>query len=296
MVAFKDYYDVLGVPRSADEKQIKGAYRRLARQHHPDMNPGDTRAETRFKELSEAYEVLSDPKKRARYDQLGANWDRFRDTPGAGPGGVHVHFGGADDLGGVFSEFYRTFFEGGGRAGGGSFDDLFGRGSGGGGERREFPVELTLEEVLRGTQRTLEFGSGASRRRVDVRIPAGVQDGSRVRVPAAATGSELHLRVKVVPHERFERKGHDLLTTVTVPLTTAVLGGEAQVPTLEGSVAIKVPVDTPVGRTFRLKGHGLPRTGSAPRGDLLASLNVKLPQGLDKQTRELFERLRHLGH
>ncbi len=306
-VEYKDYYKILGVAKGATEKEIKAAYRKLARKHHPDMNQGNPKAEARFKEIGEAYEVLSDPEKRKRYDELGANWNSFRQAPGAGawPGGgeVRVDFGDLGGGGGGFSDFFRTFFGGPGGSGGfsgfetGSIEDLFGgRGD------TEQEVVLTLEEVLHGAARTVQVGPPGSRRRVEVRIPPGVREGSRVRVAGEKTGAsgrrarDLYLHVRIAPHPTFERKGDDLQASVRVPLTTAVLGGEAQVPTLEGPVGIKIPAGTGLGQIFRLRGKGLPRLDSGGgRGDILASISVELPKRLSPRERELFEELRRLG-
>jgi curved DNA-binding protein len=309
---YKDYYKILGVSKGASEKEIKAAYRRLARKHHPDVNPGNKEAEARFKEVNEAYEVLGDKDKRKRYDSLGANWDAFsRSSPGA-PGwpgrGVRIDF---EDLGGAggFSDFFRTFFTG----GGGGFPGFGGVGGSGGfggagaGEPdvsgasdAEVEVDLTLGEVLRGTTR--EVALGGSRRRVEVKIPPGVRDGSRVRVAgeggrgAGGRRGDLYLRVRVAPDPTFERHGDDLQTTIRVPLTAAVLGGEAQVTTLEGGVGIRIPPGTPAGQVFRLRGHGLPRLGEpGARGDLLATLAVDLPRSLSARQKELFEELRRSG-
>lgn len=306
MVEFKDYYKTLGVARGASAKEIKAAYRRLARKHHPDVNPGNAAAEARFKEVNEAHDVLSDPDKRKRYDELGANWDTFRQAPPPGggrpgAGSYRVEFG--DEVGG-FSDFFRTFFSGGGgggfgrAAGGAGLEDLFEHGRAAP-AAEEAPVELTLEELLSGTTRTLELERGATPRRVDVKIPPGVREGSRVRVPARAVGpgrGDVFLRVHVRQHARFERRDDDLHVTVKVPLTTAVLGGEVQVPTLDGSLNIKVPAATPNGRTFRLRGQGLPKGQGGERGDLLAELSVELPKSVGARERELFEELRDLGH
>jgi DnaJ-class molecular chaperone len=306
---YRDYYRVLGVAKNASAKDIKAAYRRLARKHHPDVNPGNKAAESRFKEINEAYEVLGDPEKRKRYDTLGENWDTFNrgGAPGASgwPGGVRVEY---EDLGGGaggFSDFFRTFFGGGFAGGTGGAGGFSGFGRGFEQEPREAldaegEVELTLEEVLKGTTREVRLAGG--KRRVEVRIPAGVREGSRVRV--AGEGSQgsggrrgdLFLRVHIAQDPRFERRGDDLETTVRVPLTIAVLGGEAQVPALDGPVGIKIPPETPPGRVFRLRGQGLPTQGAkGGRGDLLATLAIDLPHRLTARQRELFEQLRQTG-
>ncbi len=303
---YRDYYKVLGVPKTASEKEIKAAYRKLARKHHPDVNPGNKEAEARFKEINEAYEVLGDREKRQRYDQLGANWDAY--SRGAGPaagaagwpGGVRIEY---EDLGGGgFSDFFRTFFGGGftgagGRVGGFE-EEMFAPPS-----DAEAEVELTLAEVLKGTTREVRVGGGGGKtRRVEVRIPPGVHEGSRVRIageggrgPGGRKG-DLYLRVRIAADPVFERKGDDLAATVHVPLTAAVLGGEAQVPTLDGPVGIKIPPETPAGQVFRLRGHGLPKPGEkGRRGDLLATLAIDLPRRLSSRQKELFEELRRSG-
>jgi curved DNA-binding protein len=318
---YKDYYKILGVPKTATEKDIKAAYRKLARKHHPDVNKGDPKSEARFKEINEANEVLSDPDKRKRYDTLGPDWaSQFRPPPGRGPGGagrggaVEVEFG--DDAGG-FSDFFRSIFGGGGgfgnareggfggggyRTTGGGFEEIFGRAAREpAGHDLETIADLALEEIAKGTTRTVTVGEGPSARTVEVKIPAGVREGSRVRVAGEGGGApggprgDLYLRVRARPHPQFERKGDDLQTSVSVPLTTAVLGGEVQVPTLEGPVGIKVPAGSPAGRTFRLRGKGLPRLDAPGRGDLMALLNVDLPRDLKPREQELFEELKRLG-
>ena len=316
---YKDYYKILGVPKNATEKEIKAAYRKAARKHHPDVNKGDPKSEARFKEINEANEVLSDPQKRKRYDALGPDWQsQFRTATGAGrPGSrgetVEVDFG--DDAGG-FSDFFRTIFGGGGGFGGGreggfggfrtssggGFEEIFGRAAREPvGQDVEGTADLTLEDVARGTTRTVKVGEGPSARTVEVKIPAGVREGSRVRVAGEGGGApggprgDLYLRVRTRPHPHFERKGDDLETKVSVPLTTAVLGGEVQVPTLEGPVGIKVPPGSPAGRTFRLRGKGLPRLDAPGRGDILANLTVDLPRDLTPREKEIFEELKRLG-
>lgn len=289
---FKDYYAILGVPRTASEKEVKAAYRRLARKYHPDVNKGQAQAEAKFKEVGEAYEVLSDPQKRRQYDELAAGGIPF------GQGRARAARGGGGEGVGDFSEFFRTFF-----GAGAGFGDPRARTPGPGfpfGETPlevEQPVELSLREVLHGARRELLVNG----QQVDVRIPAGVRDGARVRVagvggrgarPGAAR--DVYLRVTIAHDPHFERREDDLLTSFEVPLSTAVLGGEAHVATLEGDLAIRIPELTPAGRTFRLRGHGLPRAGGG-RGDLLASLSVRLPRALDDDQRKLFEGLRRAG-
>jgi curved DNA-binding protein len=309
---YKDYYKTLGVPKAASQKEIKAAYRKLAHRYHPDKNPGNKEAEARFKEINEAHEVLGDPDKRKRYDELGANWDRYSrgaPGPGSGPGaggwpggGVRIDF---EDLGGGaggFSDFFRMFFGGGAGGFGGGFPGFGGDEEISPPSDAELEVDLTLAEVLRGTTREVAVGGPASRRRVEVKIPPGVREGARVRVAGeGGRGSggrrgDLYLRVRIAPDPAFERKGDDLATSVHVPVTTAVLGGEAEVPTLDGPVGIKIPPGTPAGQVFRLRGHGLPRLEArGTRGDLLATLAVDLPRRLSARQEELFQELRRSG-
>ena len=323
----KDYYAILGVGRSAIDKDIKQAYRRLARRYHPDVNPGNKAAEAKFKEVNEAYEVLSDPEKRKKYDQFGDKWqvaDQFaKSGQGAqwdfGKGGTYTtsDFGDLGDLGGIFDSVFRGF------------------GTGGGTARRtskpksvEHPVEVTLEEAYNGTARVLQImgeqpcptcagtgrvregnrskpcpvcgGLGVDRKpkRLEVRIPAGVTDGSRVRMAGQGslnpdgTRGDLFLAVKMLPHQLIERKEDDLYVDIPVPLVVAVLGGEAEVPTLKGKLALKVPAETENGKVFRLAGQGMPHLGNSSRGDLFAKVKVVLPRNLTPQERQLFEQLR----
>jgi DnaJ-class molecular chaperone len=286
----KDYYQVLGVSRGANEHEIKQAYRKLARKYHPDVNPGDKQAEVRFKEINEAYEVLSDKEKRAKYDRFGSDWQRYEQ---ASPG---------DFSGGDFSDIFETLF--GGRAG-----PAGRRGSSGGfnvrldGQDIEQPVEITLEEAAAGTQRKLEFSNpNGSPRVITVKIPAGVDTGNRVRVPGeGAPGlnggnrGDLYMVVKVLPHARYERKGSDLYAKVDVDLFTLLLGGQIQVPTLEGKkITLSVPEQTQNGRTFRLSGQGMPHMRAASRGDLYVTVNALLPTTLSDRERELFRELRRI--
>jgi len=318
---FKDYYTTLGVSKTASEKEIKQAYRKLARKHHPDVNPGDKSAEAKFKEINEAYEVLGDQEKRRKYDELGANWRAYEQAQqqgqpwGApfGGGAYSANTGGAGgyrtmteeemrDLFGnedPFSDFFKTFFGGGGSSAGGR--QRAGRATRvQKGRDIEHEVDLTLDEAFHGTTRRMSIKQDGHARTVDVRIPVGVKDGSRVRAAgegeSGANGGvagDLYLRVRIRPHTMFERKGDDLHAHVAVPVTTAVLGGEAQVPTISGAVRLKIPEGTQNGQVFRLKGHGMPAVGKPDdRGDLYATVDVQLPRSLTEEQREHYEALR----
>lgn len=333
----KDYYKILGVERTALDKDIKAAFRRAARRYHPDVNPGNKDAEAKFKEVNEAYEVLSDPEKRRKYDKYGDQWeyaDQFAQTGGptrgpapqsplwetreqAGPEGFHFGGGGLDNL----------------------FEDLLrGRGTGTSGAFRtrtqarpghdiESKVQVSLEEAYHGTIRTISLqtsepcsncggtgvvgnrrcpvcnGAGVttSIKRLEVRIPPGVGVGSRVRVAGkgqpgtgGAPPGDLYLVISVLPHSIFKRIGDDLYVDVDVPLTKAVLGGEVQIPTLKGRLALKIPPETQNGQSFRLSRQGMPHLGDTTSGDLVAKINVVLPTNLTPHEKELFERLRTL--
>ncbi len=314
---YKDYYKILGVSKEADEKEIKKAYRKLARQYHPDVNPNDKSAEAKFKEINEAYEVLSDAEKRRKYDQLGQSYQSWQQTGGqpggfdwnqwvaanqaAGqPGGFRVEYG---DVGNIEDLF----------GGAGGFSDLFTQIFGGGGpagprtrtgtarqQRSAMPsvgqdleqeVDVTLEEAYRGAQRLLEIEG----RRLEVKIPPGVRTGSRVRVagegaPGRAGGprGDVYLRINVLPDPNFERRGDDLYTEAPVDMFTALLGGETRVATLAGAIALRIPAGTQAGRTFRLVGQGMPRLHQPKsRGDLYVKIQVRLPEQLSDKEREL---------
>jgi DnaJ-class molecular chaperone len=282
----KDYYQVLGVSRGASDQDIKQAYRKLARKYHPDINPGDKEAEARFKEINEAYEVLSDKEKREKFDRFGSDWRRYEQ---AGPG---VDFGGGAD----FSDIFETLFGSRGGRGGGFNVRMDG-------QDVEQPVEITLEEAFTGTQRSLQFSNpNGSPRTITVKIPAGADTGTRVRVPGeGAPGlnggakGDLYLVVRLLPHQRYERKGDDLYTKIEPSLYTLLLGGQAQVPTLSGkTLNLTIPEQTQNGRTFRLGGQGMPAIRSDRRGDLYVTVNAQLPTRLSARERELFEELRRL--
>ncbi len=329
---YKNYYDILGVSKQADKDEIRSAFRRLARKHHPDVNPGDSDAEERFKEINEAYEVLSDPEKRQKYDRLGADWQRYERAGGrpsgfdwgqwttgapGGPQRVHVRQGTPEDLedlfggGSAFSDFFTQIFGGmggtrpgespragatrtGARPGGFNYQARPQRG-----RDYQHEVDVTLSEAYSGTTRVLQKDG----RRLEVKIPPGARTGTRVRVSgeggAGAAGAEagdLYLRVNVQPDRRFEREGDDLRTTVPVDLYTAVLGGEIEVPTVNGSVVLTIPPGTQNGQVFRLRGKGMPQLRNPDEhGDLYAEISVQLPTDLTPRQRELFEELRSLS-
>jgi curved DNA-binding protein len=308
---YKDYYKILGVDKSATEKDIKRAYRKLARQYHPDRNPNDKTAEDKFKEINEANEVLGNPQNRAKYDQLGQNYHRFRQMGGApggfdfsqwaaagGPGGTYrtanVSF---DDLfggSGGFSDFFRTIF-GGGRSGHSQGPEgMFGRQAQAAGQDIEQRVEITLEEAYRGTERTLVQSDGSQ---IRAKIPPGARTGSKIRLrgkgqPGPTGPGDLFLLIRVTPHDTFKRDGNNLTVKVPVDLVSAVLGGKVTVPTLDGTVKLTIPPGTQGGRIFRLKGKGMPdlqRKGA--RGDLMAKVRIRVPENLGQEERRIFEEL-----
>lgn len=319
---YKDYYKILGVAKDANDKDIKSSYRKLARKLHPDVNPNNKNAEQQFKEVNEAYEVLSDPEKRAKYDALGANWKEYEQYQRAGGAGAGEPFtwgapgsgrragGGTTyrtidpeeyeqifgDLGGA-SDFFRTFFGGGGGAAGfGGGGAPRGAGINMRGQDIEQPVQVTLDEAFHGTRRILHKDG----KKIEVDIKPGVRTGSRVRLahqggPGAGSGpaGDLYLNIEVAPDTRFERKGDDLTVDVPVDLYTAVLGGEVPVPTPKGTnLMLKIPPETPNGKTFRLASKGMPKLNEAQSfGNLYARVNVVLPNSLQAKERELFEEL-----
>ena len=318
---YKDYYKTLGVPKTASQAEIKKAYRRLARELHPDTNK-DPDAERRFKEANEAHAVLSDPEKRKQYDELGANWQAYQQA-GFGSGGATDWggFGGApggtrwtyrtastEDLGG-FSDFFRQFFGGAGAGGASASGSPFGGGGGfeyvdlsdlgGGAGTRTRPrartaqapaaqatAEVSLAEVATGTERMVNVDG----RRLQVKIPPGVSDGSKVRLRGAVDGGDLVIDVRVEPDPRFERRGSDLVTELPLTLAEAMLGAEVPVPTPTGSVKLRIRPNTQNGQEIRVKGRGLPKRGSSQKGDLIVRTRVVLPK-LDEEAREELARI-----
>jgi DnaJ-class molecular chaperone len=332
----RSYYETLGLKRDASQKEIKAAYRRLARKHHPDVNPGDKSAEGRFKEINRAFEALSDADKRAKYDRYGENWEqaeaveKARAAYGGSRGGSQAHHGGQ-----AFTFDINDLLRRQGGGGGGGFEEVLGGIFGGGRGRRgpargqnvEYAAGITLEEAYHGTARTLQLqsqetcatcggrgeiagavchaceGGGAVLRpkRIEVKIPAGAKDGTRVRIagegsPGMGSGprGDLYVVVKVRSHARFERRGDDLIAEISVPVEDAVLGGEAHVGTIAGKrIAVTIPPLTQNGRTIRLAGLGMPKLESRKgHGDLLVKVRLVIPEKLTDEERALFEQLR----
>jgi DnaJ-class molecular chaperone len=333
---YKDYYKILGVGKTVDEKEIKSAYRKLARKYHPDVNPGDKTAEEKFKEISEAYEVLSDPHKRSQYDQFGDQWREFSragagtgghpfstwTNPGAQqPGGFEFHFGGQGGGGPDLGELFESLF-GGGRE--------RSRRAAREGEDVEFGIELSLEEAYNGVTKTLSLkledvcakcgGSGSERnrggrldlgsvcpdcrgagriirnRQVEVKIPAGVQEGQRIRLAgegaAGASGKkgDLYLLVRLKPDPRFKREGADLTVDISLPYTMAALGGEVNVPTLNGDRTLPIPPGVQSGQKIRIAGQGMP-SRDGRKGDLYANVRITVPKDLSPRERDLLKEL-----
>jgi curved DNA-binding protein len=295
---YKDYYQVVGVARNASADEIRAAYRKLALKYHPDRNPGDKQAEDKFKDLNEAYQVLSDPQKRARYDQLGSaysnyqrgggppggfDWSQY--TSGGGMGGQQVDlndlFGGA---GGGFSDFFSAIF--GGMGGGMSAADF--------GTRRapqyEQPVSISLQEAYAGSTRTLESGG----KRMQVKIPAGAKSGTKVRVTGGGPdGSDLYLKLNVAADPDFERDANNLSATATVDVFTALLGGDVEVPTMTGRMKLTIPPGTQPEQKFRLAGRGMPHLKDPQvKGDLFVRVKVQVPKNLSAEQKALLEKAR----
>lgn len=308
-VKYKDYYQILGVSRSSTDKEIKAAYRKLARELHPDTDPGNKTLEEKFKELTEAYEVLKDPEKRRRYDMLGSNWKNgsdFSPPPGGFGGGFNFDFSnfGKGSAGGASSPFSDFF------------DVLFGQtfGSQGGPQGtmpnsrqqqhsksadQEAEIELTIEELARGTQRNIQITRpGQAMKTLQVKIPAGVRPGSKVRVPGEAPNApmggaagDLFLKVRVKPHPYLTIEGDNLISELQISAALAVLGGEATVNTLDGSVNINVPPLSQTGRMLRLRERGLPKLKQTVRGDHLVKLKISLPTAVSPEEKALWEQI-----
>ncbi len=307
---YKDYYKILGVNRNANADEIKKAYRKLAMKHHPDRNPGNKASEDKFKDINEANEVLSDPQKRARFDQLGESYAQWQQAGGAGnfnwdqwmnrqQGGSRVNVGNLDDLEsmfgqGGFSDFFTQIFGGSGGVGGRTATSTRRRTAARPRpETYEQPATITFMEAFRGAERVVQIGE----RRLTVRIPPGAATGTKVRMTGVGPdGSDIYLVIEVAPDGQFERKGDDLHTEISVELYTALLGGQVRVPTPNGDVVLTIPAGTQPGQSFRLVGRGMPHLRNAQTsGDLYAKVKVTLPRQLSPEQKALFEQLRKLS-
>lgn len=303
-VKFRDYYEILGVSRTAKEEEIKKAYRKLARKYHPDLNPNNKQSEEKFKEIQEAYEVLGDAEKRRKYDQLGPNWKNGAEfTPPSGWGGGYQGTINMEDIferagqsrGSSFSDFFEMLFGGMGMGGG--------AGAGAGTRSRtgnrapreaaesETELALPLEEMHRGTTKKLTVRLGNTEKTIDVRIPPGARDDSRIRIPnGGPNGGDLYVRLRQSPHSHFTVKGDDTETELAVTPWEAALGANIQVPTLDGNADIRVPPGIGSGQRIRLRGQGLNVRGGG-RGDHYVRLKIVVPKELTDAERKLFEEL-----
>lgn len=304
---YRDYYKVLGLDQRAGTEEIRRTYRNLARKYHPDVNPGDKAAEEKFKEVNEAYQVLTDPDARAKYDRLGSSWHAYQQSEAKDGFDWSQWISSLNQSGGQIN--LDDVLSGLDAKGSGNFSDFFQAIFGHMGVGRSTPtsqkghdyhqnVEITLEQAFSGTTRLLRVGG----RRLEVKIPKGAKTGTKVRVRGeGAEGvsggpkGDLYLDIAVIPHDVFEQVGHDLYLELPVNLYSALLGGEAIVPTLKGKIKLKIPPETQSGRLFRLKGQGMPTLKNPDeRGDLYAKVMVTLPENLTDQEIELFEELADL--
>ncbi len=320
MVDYKDYYKILGVSKNATSDEIKKKYRSLARKHHPDANLEDPKAEEKFKEIGEAYEVLKDPDKRAKYDQLGSNWKQY-ERAGAGAGfngfgqqGATYDFSGSGfnfgDMGGNFSDFFEMFF---GRGSEDRFSSASGQQNGAKQDKRsswrsrraqsqkgqdvESKITITLREAYFGTQRSLQLRNESKIRTINVKVPKGIKDSGKIRVSGEGSkgsngglSGDLYLKVEISPHPSLERKGSDLYMKIPVTINEAIFGATIDVPTFEGKVNMKLPPNTQSGKKLRLKGKGMPKLKSDDFGDLYVQVNVVIPSDLsEEQKKHLLE-------
>jgi len=294
---YQDYYQLLGVSKTADEKEIKKAYRKAAREYHPDLHPDDKEAEEMFKKINEAHEVLSDPEKRAQYDQFGSQYQQYQ-RGGGNPNDFWGQYGGRRGGQQVNYEDFGNMFGGEGHSS--FFDMLFGQmaGAQGGAQRpprkQEHKVQITLEEAFSGTSRSLQWNDGNT---LNIKIPRGADTGSKIRFKGkAGNGGDLYILVDVLPHPRYERDGDDLYADVRIDLYTAVLGGKIEVPTIGKTVKLTIPAGTDSGKVIRLRGLGMPSIKKGHKqGSMYAKIRVITPKELSDEETALFEQLRDLN-
>lgn len=305
----KDYYEALGISRNTSVDEIKKAYRKLARKYHPDMNPGDTAAEEKFKEISEAYEVLTDPEKKKMYDQFGHAAFGQGDFSGqGGPGGARWYWSGSGDPGGGFEgfDFGSSFGEG-----FGSFSDIFSElfGASGGGRRSytraarpgrgedlQYSMQIDFMDAIRGKSATISVNTGQGHETLTVTIPAGVNDGSRVRLKGKGgrgTGGgppgDLFIITQIAPHPYFRREGDDIYIDIPISITEAALGAQVTIPTVDGPTRLTIPSGTQGGQKLRLKGKGAPRLKEGGRGDMFAVVKISVPKNIPEDGKKLLK-------
>ena len=313
---FKDYYKILGVSETASSKEIKQAFRKLARKYHPDKNPGDSSSEQRFKDINEANEILTDPEKRKKYEGLRTNWNTYGSPRGSGQDpfysgrrGSNVRTMTPEEMENLFkgmgsgSDFFSTFF---GSQFGNSASTRDFRSSRSKPSRlnKDYELKLTLEEAYSGTTHRLIINENSGPRTLEVKIPAGVNEGSRIRVlgkrtanSPGSTSQEIYLKVHLIPHSIFQRKENDLYINISVELTTVILGGPVEVPTISGEpVQLKIPPLTKQDQLFRLKGYGMPVINKLKnKGDAYAKIKIELPTKLTKEERQHYQELDRLN-
>jgi curved DNA-binding protein len=304
---FKDYYKIIGVDKSATQDEINKAYRKLALKYHPDKNPDDKQAEEKFKELSEAYEVLKDPEKRKKYDMLGANWkqyqhaggsnanDWFRNFQGTQHGDSYQFTGSFEDIfgrSGGFSDFFNSFFGGGGQGAESPFGSTFRAKKG---SDYEAAFRITLEDAFHGNEKEFTIDG----RKIRIKIRPGIEEGKKLRLkkqgaeaPGGGERGDLYLTIHIDKHPLFERKDNDLYYDLDVDVATAVLGGSKTLSTIDGKkVRVKIPAETDSGTTLRIKGMGMRMPESSARGDLLVRVNIVTPKNITSEEKELYRKL-----
>lgn len=310
-VEYKDYYKLLGVSRSASKEEIAKAFKKLARKHHPDLNPDDPQAETKFKEFNEAYEVLKDPKKRKLYDQFGSDWEHGQNFQPP-PGSENMNFSGFGAGGGDFSDFFETIFGGGGRqsarfTSGGGFQDQFGgfRQGPRRGADSETTISLTLEDAYKGGSKSISVqervtGPGGNpmiqSKNLNVNIPAGIKDGQKIRLsgqgspgPGDGPRGDLYLKVKLAPHRFFKVEENNVIVDLPLAPWEAALGAKVHVPTLDGIIEMNIPAGMGSGKKLRVKGRGL--GSGARKGDQFVRIMIQTPKAEDKKTKDLWQKL-----
>ncbi len=299
----KDYYSVLGVSRSASDDEIKKSYRKLAKKYHPDVNKGDKKAEDKFKEITEAYEVLGDSDKRKKYDQFGtADFSGFGDG-GGGPGYAHRAYswnsqqgpqGGADfNIGDIFGDLFGGGggFSAGRSARGKRANPFSGFEQAARQEDVETSIEIAFEEAIKGGTRRLTLNRGGHEEKIDVKIPAGIRDGGKIRISGKGNGGDLYIKVRVAPHQLFTREEDDIFEEIPITFTQAILGDTMKVPTLDGAINLKIPPGTSSGKKFRIPGKGAPHLGQSGSGDLYVIPHIYIPQKLDDEDLEAIKKI-----